>query len=191
MSVKGEIYVLCVCVFVFSFIYCWVFISCLVSWNKCTSCEVLDPLLSIQKQCVFWNWAHSKMRIFIINLHCFPFPSKITFPLSFSFFLSLNSLYFYVNIFFFSLQLEDLLSPFWPLVLYVPEENHITSLILSCNLLFIFHLFGSFFSLALLTSFHNLSTPPVCLDVLCHSLTFFLNSLHFLIQTYWPVLDSL
>lgn len=101
MSVKGEIYVLCVCVFVFSFIYCWVFISCLVSWNKCTSCEVLDPLLSIQKQCVFWNWAHSKMRIFIINLHCFPFPSKITFPLSFSFFLSLNSLYFYVNIFFF------------------------------------------------------------------------------------------
>lgn len=37
-----------------------------------------------------------------------------------------NSLYFYVSNF--SLQLEDLLSPFWPLVLNVPEENHITSL---------------------------------------------------------------
>lgn len=47
------------------------------------------------------------------------------------------------------------------------------------------------FSLVLLTSFHNLSTPPVFLDVLCHSLTLLLHSLYFLIQTYWPVLCSL
>lgn len=58
------------------------------------------------------------------------------------------------------LQLEDLLSLFWPLVLFVPDKNHITCLILSCNLLSIFCLLTLFLSLALLTSFHNLSTPP-------------------------------
>lgn len=57
-----------------------------------------------------------------------------------------------------SLHLEDLLSPFWPLVLNVPEKHHITSLKPFLQSCFHFPPFWIFFPLVLLMSFHNLST---------------------------------
>lgn len=85
----------------------------------------------------------------------------------------MNSLCFFLSIIS-CLQLEDLLSD---LMFFMYLKRIILPILSSPAIFFSFSTFSRvFFFPALLTSFYNLSSPPVFLDVLCHSLTFFLHS---------------